>query len=1193
MEENKHIQKTLTPIILEKGMIGYETVRDIEEKLNDPEVFNIAITGPYGSGKSTVLKSLMAQFPDKHKYLTISLASLTGNNENDGALDDREQQKIEYSLLQQLIYKEKPETLPDSRFRRIEGKSITSAICFGIGIIAFIISFFVVFEPHWMRVESLCALFDLGRSWNLACDILGAAYMLFCVFKVAAYSFRHSSFRRIRALNVKDVKIELNQDSSVFNKHLEEIVYFFESTDYSVVIIEDLDRFRCTEIFQKLREINFLLRQSEVLKIQNRVVKFIYAIKDDLFKDAERTKFFDYIATVIPVVNPKNSCEKLTQELGQRGYTLDKDALRDLSEFVDDMRMLKNVANEFQQYMERLSHSSSPNKEKLLAMIIYKNHHPDDFGKLHYKDGKVYGFIKRKPEWIKIAIDKVVAPRLEMWQRKKEDVINSNKFTLKQWRILYMEKYREHLTPALTHINIHEAWHSVKEIIDRPELFETLIASKSVFYRYLDYGRPNSSSANIDFEGIENEVDDKIGYMKRKDLAATSTVEIDKEIRIVRDEESRLKNYKLAKLLIQFPEIKENGAFIEIGLSELMIHFLQRGYIDETYYDYLTLYDGTIMSLNDRDLLSRIRQNDPIVTYDEQIDDIDAFMKDLPSFVCEYKSVLNYQIADYLESHPGTFKTSLDNFEQHFLNASTTPLDFLANYYRRGSDGAILLWRKYVKGDLSWQRIQTYERQEYWDTLVEAWLRYCEKGDMSIVIREWLNNNLGFCIERLDAIGVEHLKELIDGCQFVDLSSIGPVGGVYPGDDVLNLGNFIIEHRMFELTRANICTACIITSNPFSEDVREDNLTMSAILRSENKGLREYVKDNIEEVFMSCFVESVGQEDENGLLGIINEDSLNEEQKISYLLKQKSNKIVEISKVEEQYKPIAIRAKVLLPSWANAMTYYESCDEEVTDDLRTFIEDNATQLKDDAYPNGKDSSFASALIYGPYLKIEVYKELLPHLIKNVKPEDEELFSKETGNERAEALVQGRYLSSNVETAKSVSLFGPKLYAEYLSNNMTDFILHFKDYKQDAKALAFLLSKGSSLSNSQRWSLAKLVPESLVNTDADLSNSLTDVMLYRKEELSWPIVSAVLKRANPTDSKMKFQEWLLKNNKGDVSKVTTILGTMTTRYAEIIDEARRPLVPKGFRVYLDMIQPLGLFTSYKEEKNGLRVYHSTK
>ena len=218
MAEIKHIQKTLTPIILEEGMPGYETVQDIEAKLNDPEVFNIAITGPYGSGKSTVLKSLKAQFPDSHNYLTISLASLTGDNNNDvdnvngKVLSPDEQQRVEYSLVQQLIYKEKPETLPNSRFRRIGRRSIKKSVWFGLGVIAFLVSFLVVFEPKWMRVESICGYLDFGDTWNLVSDLVCTLYMLLFVFKVVAYMYRHSTFSRVKALNVKDVKIELNQD---------------------------------------------------------------------------------------------------------------------------------------------------------------------------------------------------------------------------------------------------------------------------------------------------------------------------------------------------------------------------------------------------------------------------------------------------------------------------------------------------------------------------------------------------------------------------------------------------------------------------------------------------------------------------------------------------------------------------------------------------------------------------------------------------------------------------------------------------------------------------------------------------------------------------------------------------------------------------------------------------------------------
>lgn len=1196
MEDKKHLQKTLTPIILEKGMPGYETVQDIEEKLNDPEVFNIAITGPYGSGKSTVLKSLKAQFPDSHKYLTISLASLTGNKDDEEKdLDEKEQQKIEYSLLQQLIYKEKPETLPKSRFRRISRKSAQDIIKFGVGIISFIICFLVVFEPQWMRVDTIYQLFDLGGNWNLVFDVVCSAYMLCCVFALSAYTYRRSLFSRIRSLNVKDVQIELDQESSVFNKHLEEIVYFFESTDYNVVIIEDLDRFRCPEIFQKLREINFLLRESKVLKEQQRSIKFIYAIKDDLFKDAERTKFFDYIATVTPVVNPKNSCEKLTQELSARGYMLEKDALRDLSEFVDDMRMLKNVANEFQQYMERLSRSSSPNQERLLAMIIYKNHHPDDFGKLHYKKGKIYDFIRQKPEWVQIAIDKVIIPRLNVWQKKREDVVNSHKFTLKQWRILYMEKYREHLDSSLLSISIQGGFHSIASIAESESLFETLIKQSHLSFKYKMYSGSSTQTGTteVNFSEIEKEVDDQIGYQKRKELIATTTADIDNEIRMVREEENRLKNFKLAKLLIQFPEIKKSEKFIQIGLSELMVYFLQRGYIDETYYDYLTLYDGTTMSLNDRDLLSRIRQNDVNVNYDEPIDDISAFVEELPLFVYEYRSVLNYQIADYLEAHPVICKSALQNFEQHFVASTTPPLDFMANYYKKGSCGADSLWKKYVKTKMSWQRMQTYEKQEYWDTLVEAWLSYCELSDITDSIREWLNNNLGFCVERLKAIGIEQLKVITEGCKFDDLHPLGPVGGVFQGDDVLELGNHIIGNKMFELTRGNVCVACVITSSPFAEDVTEEVLTMTNILQSENQGLREYVEENIQKVFKECIVESEGQEKEEGLLSIINEESLDENQKIAYLLKQKTNKIIDVLSVNDEYKTIAIRSKVLKPSWSNVIGYYASQDEIISEDLKQFVEDNVVVLKNEPYPKDVESALASDLVFGPYLKIEIYRELLPNLMTVVEKEDEDKFDKNTGVERTAALVKGKYLSNDIETAKTVCQYGSHIYAEYLSNHIANYLLCFDEYDQDAKSVSLLLSKGSTISGSQRWSLAKLVPASLVATSTELADSLVDVILWKKEELAWTVVEAMLKIASPNGSKMRLQEWLLKNNRGDLIKITTILQSMQNPYAEIVNYTKRPLVPKEFQDYLDMILPLGLFTSYKEEKNGLRVYHSTK
>ena len=67
---------------------------------------------------------------------------------------------------------------------------------------------------------------------------------------------------KLNKLNLKEGEIEIIEDNSIFNKHLDEILYFFQVTEYNVVIIEDLDRFGTPNIFLKLRELNQLNQKS-------------------------------------------------------------------------------------------------------------------------------------------------------------------------------------------------------------------------------------------------------------------------------------------------------------------------------------------------------------------------------------------------------------------------------------------------------------------------------------------------------------------------------------------------------------------------------------------------------------------------------------------------------------------------------------------------------------------------------------------------------------------------------------------------------------------------------------------------------------------------------------------------------------------------------------------------------------------
>ena len=73
--ENTNTQESLQPKRITSEDIAYKSVLDIEERLRIGDATNIALTGPYGSGKSSILISLKADYPE-YKYLNISLATL-------------------------------------------------------------------------------------------------------------------------------------------------------------------------------------------------------------------------------------------------------------------------------------------------------------------------------------------------------------------------------------------------------------------------------------------------------------------------------------------------------------------------------------------------------------------------------------------------------------------------------------------------------------------------------------------------------------------------------------------------------------------------------------------------------------------------------------------------------------------------------------------------------------------------------------------------------------------------------------------------------------------------------------------------------------------------------------------------------------------------------------------------------------
>lgn len=136
---NNWKQKALTPVVLKETDDSFSTVSDLMNAIEKDEILNIAVTGPYGSGKSSVIKTFKEMASSNIKILDISLATLdadaslltTGNDdiernsENDSlsskiSTEQKEilNRKIEFSILQQIVYRKTLGTLPFSRLEK-------------------------------------------------------------------------------------------------------------------------------------------------------------------------------------------------------------------------------------------------------------------------------------------------------------------------------------------------------------------------------------------------------------------------------------------------------------------------------------------------------------------------------------------------------------------------------------------------------------------------------------------------------------------------------------------------------------------------------------------------------------------------------------------------------------------------------------------------------------------------------------------------------------------------------------------------------------------------------------------------------------------------------------------------------------------------------------------------------------------
>lgn len=1014
---------TLLPKKIDKSDASYKSVTELNDALSiakKEHIRNIALTGPFGSGKSSVLITLMEDFANEHKFLPISLATLQANEEQidydesekhssdekkpkPSKSTDAEKEKcienlnrkIEYSILQQIIYREETRTVPNSRFRKIVHLSNRELIRYPFCCVLTLVCFLILFEPNFARVDSIYDFFSWGRTWNTFFDLAASAWLLFVLYVIARYVFKSYSNSKLNKLNLKEGEIEVIEDNSIFNKHLDEILYFFQVTEYNVVIIEDLDRFGTANIFLKLRELNQLINES---KIVGRHITFVYAIKDDIFKDEERTKFFDFITTVIPVINPSNSKDKLKSALEAKECGNDGISDEDLSEmafFIQDMRILTNIANEYKQYRDKLCEANDfqLNKTKLLGMIVYKNYYPQDFALLHRREGKIYKCISSKPVFIPLALEAIEESENALSEKEqifKQDA-NLSKTDLRR---LFLFELWNKLSNRPLYIHVQNKRYSFEQIANNEDLFAKLLSGEEITYEYrYHYNNTTTESVSVDFKQIDNE----IKYSERIELIDNGSAYFSKEYRRVQHEKIKAKSLRLKDLIKKY-KLGETKEYKSLGLTPMMNVFVRRGYLDEDYYDYISYFYEGMVSLSDRELLlsMKIEERQP---YEYHIDKIENFVKELKDYMFESDAILNIDLLDYFASH----NVQSDKFEHIMmrLERDKAPLQFLSQYYSEGKQQDVV-FKHFIEYTNSWNNIVSWNNSAEKDNLIEAYLKFCP--NLGQIQQKWLNDNYKFLVEHCEGITLDKSLVLVKTSRFVNLCN---------GSE--NLLDCVIENDCYEINLENLC---IITRWLHSEDntLSADDLNYTRIKETNNNSFIGYIEDNISSV-IQCLQDKSQDESSESLLFLLNNADIDAEVKTTYLTGQ-HNHIDGFAGInnDEMYA-VAVKSRILLPTWDNVSFYYEH-KEGMSDELKSFINYYVTELSGEICSNdlsNKNDLYVS-LFGSKMLNIDNYRKLLKSFTEHF-PDIDKL--KNVGQDRLMILAENGRILFNADTLSSL------------------------------------------------------------------------------------------------------------------------------------------------------------------------------
>lgn len=1192
---------------------------ELERSLKEKGITNLAVTGAYGSGKSTIIKTFQ-DIHQEYEYLNISLASFADNDENgkkkgliasngegetvvQGTFNTNLERRLEISILQQIFYHVKPSEIPDSRFKRINNNKWWKLLLLSVSLVFWLISILFLFKFNYINKIN-------PSTWDISFMFNWVAFISFVVFFTgvgifAKFIIRLFSNSKISKLNIKgELELGDNVDKSVFNEHLEEIIYFFERTPYNVIVIEDLDRFDTTDIFTKLRELNILLNTSKLI---TREINFIYAVKDELFTDKnERVKFFDYIIPIIPFINASNAGVKLNELIVTRNLqnVLSYDFVQDIVSFIDDidMRLLTNIFHEFCVYRKNIPAEIPDN---LFAMIVFKNMYPDDFGKLSKREGNLYSFITNKSNYIKELtdnIDLVIAK-----YKKHIESINKESITSeKELRALYINAIHELLPNALYLLNSKISFSD----LNNDEQFEKIKNSSNIsfFYYNNSYNGLYTDNSGKSFSQIEAHVDSENSYDNRlqkiRDKKDNRVEKLKHEIEILLNKKKEIEVWSLKEIFQEVDIDQHLGCFSN---NQMMRSLLINGYLNEDYEDYISLFhEGNITRADDT--FKRKVKSGILSPFNYQLSDkVVNLVKEIPDKYFKRSVILNFDLVDFLAENYNQHKSKYDDIIAILSNEKDSSVRFIEEYIERGKNLPLFIKSICSSWDNWWDYMHEEDSENslavlyYSDDRLEKYLKLIiEYAELDDIVRLNKNNNLQKFINLtpnfiylIDKSFENNTQKVIEKLEimFEELC--------LPDNETKSIFNYIYENNYYQINPKNISLLLHHhIGNIDEQKIAESNY--STISNSGCKHLIEYIEDKIGYYIKNVFLklENNTNEGEDSIIKLLNKGELSLITKTEIIQKQRIV-ITNLFKIKDNdIRKMLIEKNQVVVTWGNLYRYYETLESgsDLDEILINYLnqENNYKQLskqtiKEELKELSEEvvKSFSLKIIYCNELQYNGYIKLIESV--PMKKWSSITFEK-LDNDKVGWMVNTGFLSLSISNFNKLKDNFPNEHINLIEKQQEKLFSVWDEISLSEEDVLLLL-KSSVIINSNKLEIIKRVDDNYIVGNNSIAKYSCDILAISAFiELNLDVLESLIASSSSEENKIR----LLNKHVAELanSQFQTLVEMLGGDYIDLFKKQHKPKFPSTEynRTLFDNLIKRRLIIKYEPYKdNRLKVF----